>query len=228
MKFWFSAIKWFATLALLVILGEGCKIPPAAQKAPVAVRSSSLDSLIEILEGEPAWLFTANSCPAETMAVVETSSEFFEGMCSRDPISCLRTCENNGGNECYALAVLLDHKFQNEKPHKGAIKLHARACRLGLSSGCTNAAASLLFLNLDDREAQSCALATFRRTCARNDPWGCTMFAEMVAAGNGLEGDEKQARKGLEKSCQFGDEDPACSRAKELEKQFSNLPTKKR
>lgn len=170
--------------------------------------------VVENLKSQPAWLFPADECPADLMPDVEKEIEYFSEACANDPLKCLNKCEKNDANACYSLALLLQDYQGIEQQYSEPLFL--RACKLGIISGCTNRAAAKFRLEANNSESVKCAVNTFEKTCDKDDPWGCTMYGLVLAHGQGREQNFELAIKALDKSCKYGDDDPACQEAKRL------------
>lgn len=137
--------------------------------------------------------------------------------CMAGDASCIATCKGGGAVACYGAAL---HQ-QTQKHLELSDALFLRACKLGAASGCTNRAASLLSLSPNPTPTTlRCASATFERSCAAHDPWGCTMFATMLMRGMGGVQDLNRARTVLDDSCLNGESDPACESAAALRLQI--------
>lgn len=105
--------------------------------------------------------------------------------------------------------------------------LFLRACKLGIVSGCTNRAAAMINLKADDEKAVKCAVDTFEKTCEQDDPWGCTMFAYALVAGQGgRPKDLDKALQVLSKSCKYGIGDDACQAANKLAEEIKKIKNK--
>lgn len=124
--------------------------------------------------------------------------------------SCLDACTAGTAVACYWLAFELQRQ---KTPIDASNSLYHQACRLGMTSGCTNQAAGMLRAAKDDETTRSCAAATFDLACTRDDPWACTMSAMHLSRGIGVPQDLPRALKALYKSCTFGPKDPACTAA---------------
>ncbi|WOB06876.1 hypothetical protein [Piscinibacter gummiphilus] len=72
----------------------------------------------------------------------------------------------------------------------------------------------------DDVAIQTCAARTFEKTCALDDPWGCTMYAFHLSKGRGVPVNRDMALAVLKKSCKYGPEDEACSYGRGLREQL--------
>jgi TPR repeat protein len=101
--------------------------------------------------------------------------------------------------------------MQQVKPESPSVlSLFLRACRLGDSSACTNAAAGR-------KSMDECSVRTFERTCEQTgDAWGCAMLGLALAKGEGIARDVERARTVLRKACEKAQDDPACAAATRL------------
>ena len=162
----------------------------------------------------PTWLVD-DSCPADVMPATMVKGDYSQ--CMDGAASCIATCKAGGAVACYGAAL-----HQQAQQHlKLSDALFLRACKLGEASGCTNRAASLLSLSPNPMPTTlRCASATFERSCAAHDPWGCTMFATMLMRGMGVVQDLNRARTVLDYSCIHGETDPACEAAGALRLQI--------
>lgn len=207
------------SLALFwAILIVGCAVPPympSTNQLP-APTSSSVRDMISAIESQPKWLPDPKTCPVAVMSEREISSNYSPDKCKNNLGHCLESCRQNNGEDCYALAVQVDKAFIDREPHSIGVSLHLKACELGITSGCTNAAASRLVLPETSDDVGFCAFDTFERACDRDDPWGCTMYGQRIIEKKGRFREAANARMVLRKSCKFGDEDEACTTAKQL------------
>ncbi|MBO0766167.1 MAG: sel1 repeat family protein [Hyphomicrobiaceae bacterium] len=162
----------------------------------------------------PDWLPSLDKCPADVMPAGETKSGFYEGRCEGNLKECLSHCQNGDGSDCYASAVALQ-KVKNSPVSEA---LFLRACALGVASGCTNRAASMV----SGHDGEPCAIRTFAAACDRLDPWACTMFGFHLVRGIGIGKDHERARQVLSKSCQHGETDEACRAARALMKELGD------
>ena len=96
--------------------------------------------------------------------------------------------------------------------------LFLKACSLGSVSACTNRAAGIQKIEGD--KGLDCALRTYEKACELEDPWACTMLGFHLADGKGVEKDLQGALQVIQKSCLYGDQDPACRNALILKKQI--------
>ena len=75
----------------------------------------------------------------------------------------------------------------------------------------------MLALEENDESAFRCIADTFEKTCALEDPWGCTMYGFILMKGVGRRLDYEASFKYFDKACRYSEaRDPACTRAKEL------------
>lgn len=222
----------FITIAFSVFFA-GCSnsnVPPPKTSEKKFLTTEQIQlQIIQVKENikqKPKWLFPIGVCPAEVMPESEIEADFAEESCGQNPLECYERCKNENGNACYALAVLLQQNSGIEQDE--AEPLHLRACRLGIVSGCTNRAAAILNLEQDNADAVRCSVNTFKKTCEKNDPWGCYMLGHTLAYGKGVKVDLDKSISVLTKACRFGLEDEACRSAKLLEKQILDYKKSKR
>lgn len=197
-------------LAALASSSAGClkQTPATPQEIASAVVSHS------------DWVTDAHRCSIDFMDRAEISALPEGRFCSSSKLEkCLGRCVSGQGPSCYWLG----QNLQSAKADDTAVEaLFQRSCKLGVGSGCTNRAASILVDKNGDRTLESCALRTFERTCAFDDPWGCTMFALELTRSSESEQDRARALAALEKSCRYGSDDPACTAAKQLTEQLQS------
>lgn len=155
-----------------------------------------------------AWMTQARQCPSTVMPPSETTEDLRKNICQSMPLSaCLAQCRAGDGGACYWLANALE-QAQAEAGAQGA--LYQRACQQGIVSGCTNRAAGMLSEHPNDQPVLACAVETFAKACAVDDPWACTMYAFHLGRGIGVAQNKALAIQVLGKSCKYGDDDPAC------------------
>jgi TPR repeat protein len=209
-----------ATFLALNIFMSGCaQIKLPTQPPPPSIKVDQKQLILDKLRDDSEWLSPASNCPADIMPTIEREIVYFDEECEKNAEGCLRHCKNNDANACYALALFIQAK--EEKPQNLTESLFLRSCKLGIVSGCTNRAAGQFNLNVENAEEIECGARTFEKTCALNDPWGCTMYGFVLAHGKGVEQNFKKALEILPKGCSLGEEDPACANARDLEKQIS-------
>jgi len=182
---------------------------------PPETPSEMRESVSRQITQNQEWMSELQQCPADLMPASENS--IGEDGCRSPRLrSCMASCTSGEGDACYWLAYAL----QREKaPEQSIEALFQRACKLGVVSGCTNRAAGILSAE-DSESNQACAARTFQKTCSRDDPWGCTMYALHLSQGWGVPQNKRLALQVLEKSCKYGPEDEACTRGMELKDQL--------
>jgi hypothetical protein len=221
-------------LITLIVFVSGCSLPFSPPKSiekqllsPEQIQDQ-FNLVKSNIQKKPEWLFPIEICPLDIMPDYETDSNYSVETCDINPLACYENCKNGNGNACYGLAVALQNNLGIEQVEAEA--LHLKACKLGITSGCTNRAAAKFNLEANNSEAIKCSVSTFEKTCEKNDPWGCTMFGFALAHGKGIEQDLDKSLSVLSKSCKYGLEDEACQNAKDLESQiieFRNIRRKK-
>jgi hypothetical protein len=169
------------------------------------------------------WQRDAKRCPAELIPTKQDLSYLSLDHCRSPRLQqCLKSCEAGRAGSCYWLAYALQSKKVSDTASEA---LYQRACRLGIVSGCTNRAAGMLHLKEPIPRLEQCAASTFSKACDLDDPWACTMFAQQLIRGAGVEKNDELALRVLEKSCKYGSEDPACVEAMQLKAELlKNLP----
>lgn len=115
---------------------------------------------------------------------------------------------------CYLLAqVVQSENIDDDR----ARALFLRSCKLGIDSGCTNAAAGLgpdpIGQNVSASRIQ-CENRTYEIVCAKGDPWACTMLGNHLGRGIGFEIDYDRARTALESACDLDAASEACEYAR--------------
>jgi TPR repeat protein len=203
-------MRYFLLLAaLLSLLVSGLAL---AEGAPPAI--AQVDAEI----GKKAqWRKEADMCPAALLPR-RVSTDYLSGdSCQLNPGLCLLKCEAGNGGSCYWLAYAVQ---QGGGEAATAEALFQRACKLGVVSGCTNRAAAMSAGAPQDASVQHCAVETFKKTCAHNEPWGCTMYALHLTRGIGVKTNLDLALKVLGRSCRYGKEDPACANAMTLRQEI--------
>lgn len=91
--------------------------------------------------------------------------------CSATDGGCTAECLAGDGDACLNLAFA----FQAKSDAGNATSAFERACRLGLSAGCTNWAANVW--GRDRRATDACTYRVFEKACGVGDVWGCTMIS---------------------------------------------------
>jgi len=201
-----SALRAQPLLALLLL--SAC----AGSQAP----SDEPDIISREILKYQTWVTESEACPSELMPNLEIPLK--ENTCESSHLdACLSRCTSGDGSSCYWLAYALQ---QSKAPAPASDVLYQRACNLGIISGCTNRAADLVNQGIDGSRVQTCAAQTFSKGCSLNDPWACTMYALHLGRGMGVPKDKAAALKALEKSCRYGEKDPACVRGMQLKEQL--------
>lgn len=147
-------------------------------------------------------------CPAEIMPKTVLEDEVRESAaCDQGIEQCYAECAQDQGYACYYTARAL----QKNRLYYESEQMFQKSCRLGVASGCTNRAAGMLHLLRDRSAAQTqCITETFNKSCALNDPWGCSMYARQLIEQDDSQATRQKALKVLQKSCLNGQDDPAC------------------
>lgn len=180
---------------------------------------SSTSAVANEVTANRSWAGELEKCPAELFT--DTGSHAYDHKVRQQcttPSSqgaCLAACKSGKGEYCYWLGTALQGPAS---PDLAAEILFQRACKLGVASGCTNHAAAMLPQPPVKVAAQSCPARTFERTCAANDPWGCSMLGFILGQDKANARNRQRALEALKKSCRFGEEDPACRAANGIRK----------
>lgn len=159
-------------------------------------------------------------CPVDIMARRESRGHLQGNDCqtAAQLPGCFSRCSEGDGAACYWLAYAMQ---QAGTPPVGHEPLYQRACKLGIMSGCTNRAAGMLADAPENRGVQRCAAQTFAKVCTFDDPWACIMYARHLARGKGVAQNPELALKVLEKSCNYGPDDPACDAGMRLKAEIT-------
>lgn len=195
-------------------LGMKASLPPDELKA-------ATQNIVNTLKQKPTWLFEDMVCPIEIMPTNAGGPKYMADGCKHEPGQCLKRCQANDASGCYALALLMQEYVELNDPVPQA--LFYRSCKLGITSGCTNRAASISEVNPKDAAQQKCATDTFEKTCDRNDPWGCSMFGFALYQGIGRPKNNSEALKVLKKACAISADKSgsACKNANDLVEMIS-------
>jgi hypothetical protein len=181
--------------------------------------------VFQIIQEKPDWLFPIDTCPEQIIPPLEQEINYLSEGCKDDPLACLEKCKSADGNACYALALHLQELKGLEQNESEA--LFQRSCKLGIISGCTNRAAFKMNAEPENPEVLKCSADTFEKTCERNDPWGCTMYALTLSQGIGRQKSLDMALTVLDKSCKYGEEDPACQEGNKIKEQIKIAKSQK-
>ena len=192
----------FAALALAFAACANAEKPPPSAEA---------QAIAQTVLARADWAAAARRCPTPTMQASTTTQTLVANDCKSGRFgACLDACRSGTAGGCYWLAYELQ---QQSAAEDASTLLYHQACRLGLTSGCTNQAAGMLHAAMNDETTRACAAATFDLACTRDDPWACTMSAMHLSRGIGVAQDIPRALKALDRSCTFGPKDPACTTA---------------
>lgn len=175
------------------------------------------------VSNNPIFKNNLDKCPADTSPKkpfedTQNYTEAFE-ICSEDAKGCYQRCTENHAYACYVSAQIV----QESNQYVAAEQLFQRACELGVPSACTNRAAGALnFLDKISLDQKQCITRTFEKSCAWDDPWGCTMYAKQIIEADQSERSYKRALEVLKKSCKYGPKDEACSYGMDLKQDILN------
>jgi hypothetical protein len=216
-------------LLFLLLCCAGCsQITGLFKKTTLAPEQLKTETLrvLESLSQKPDWLFSVYACPSEIMPEKGLRPLYLSDGCSGDPIGCIAKCRSDDPSACYSLALLIQE--QTEGGDESSEALFLRSCKLGIVSGCTNRAANIFDVKKDDPAGEKCAVDTFEKACLQDDPWGCTMYGFALSEGIGRDRNISEGLIALSKACLLSSdaEQPACKRAKEVEKLISYKPEK--
>jgi len=196
-------IRIFKTLltVLFMVFAVSC----GAESKSITTKAELAEQLKDLEKICPATLLTRKKLDYEDLLTV----------CEERETYCIKRCSKDDAGACIALANIYG---ENTEDYTISRNLFKHSCKLGLPSGCTNAAAGML--HVDQSAEGTCILEAFRGACDLKDPWGCTMEAIMLSDKRYIdivERDFEAALEALKGSCTFGLSDPACSGAKEIE-----------
>ncbi len=163
----------------------------------------------------------AKVCPAKLMRPGATAVTIEPRHCTAGKLqACLVKCLDGHANSCYWLANVLQHSGEGDAGDAVAEPLFQRSCKLGVMSGCTNRTAGMLYASSAE-PVQQCAAESFAKICDNDDPWACTMYAQMLVKGEGVARNDTLALKVMDKSCKFGPEDDACKGSVRIRKMIA-------
>lgn len=157
-----------------------------------------------------SWLDPIESCPSDLIdrSSKEISPDYES--CEQGLSECVEQCRRGDEEKCFSAAATHELLENDARAHA----LYARACKLGVDSGCTNFAARLRYREQGD---ELCISNTFLKMCNRNEAWGCAMSSVVVWQGEGLEIDAAQATAYVNKTCEIDPDSDACDLAKEIQ-----------
>lgn len=218
MKFRFNKISVLLVYFVLLVPFAQAGV----QKSKTVSESEALDTLsnqeiVQKIKHNQQWQAQKNKCPAEispNKAVkFSRKEEKTDLLAARTLNPYYQRCVQDGkGYACYNLALGLQSlKFEHE-----AEVVFQEACRLGVASGCTNRAAGMLAERPRNKRVKRCGTASFAKACDWKDPWGCTMYAGQLVAGDGVSKDTTKALAVMKNSCLHGKSDPACQAAQRI------------
>jgi TPR repeat protein len=161
----------------------------------------------------------ADVCPVDKMPDEGRRPRIAAKDCAENPAKCLERCDANDGDSCYALAQLIQEHDTIE--NDVADVLYRHSCRLGVVSGCTNAASNLF--ESKHEPSVACGARTFEAACSKDDAWACTMNGLALGAGIGRAKNIVEANRSLDKACEVSVDKngQACTKAKELKAAFA-------
>jgi hypothetical protein len=211
-------------LMVLLISFAGCTLPNYKKLTAMEIQAE-LREVVNTIKAQPDWLEPSRICPIEVIPDTEKEVNYLDEGCENSPKLCFERCRKDDGNACYALALSIQKKLNTETPE--TVPLFLRSCKLGIISGCTNAAAGRLSLNAGDKSDAKCEADAFEKTCRMNDAWGCTMYGKLLAQGFGREQNLEEAVVYLQKACSIhGIEDDACKNAMMVKEQIEQAKQK--
>ena len=98
--------------------------------------------------------------------------------CMVTSVECRVECINGlNGDACFNFAISLQQEEIKNDTVGESVEFFKRACKLGLSQGCTNWAAAQLFRA---KLSPQCAYRIFDTTCAADDAFGCSMVGRLL------------------------------------------------
>lgn len=203
MRFFRLMLVLFA-LCLPRVVFAGDAVPDAAQ----------IDAAVE---QKADWVKEAQQCPAALLPKRVSTDYLMGDTCKLNLGLCFMKCESGNASACYWLGYDVQQAGGNADT---ANILFQRACKLGVVSGCTNRATVMSAGAPQDAAVQECAVRTYKKTCAHNEPWGCTLYALHLSRGIGVKADPDLALRMLARSCLYGKDDPACSNAMALKQEI--------
>lgn len=205
----------FSLLAISALLA-----PQLAQAMNPTPAIAQIDAAVA---KEKHWLRDAARCPVSLIPKRQTGEYLMGDSCTITPGICMMKCKAGKGGSCYWLAYAVQQG--GGKPQTSEA-LFQRACKLGVVSGCTNRAAGMVAHKPSDESVLRCAVRTYKKTCALDEPWGCTWYALHLARGIGVKADPAAALRVLNSKtpCKYGKNDQACRNAMALKAQLLRGP----
>lgn len=208
------AAALMAFLPLFASCGGKVLQVDAQRGTPTPVSRESLRKVFEAMDQITDMPAAKDACISTVVPEKPVPSSYSPGKCSDDPTKCLEECRAGDGGSCYALASLIEKTDETAVDYPD--RLYLKACELRFVRGCTNHASRSIVRQPEDKGIQKCTADIVEKTCALEDPWGCAMYATLLAQGSGRNKDPDSALATAEKACKAGDEAPACVQAKKL------------
>jgi hypothetical protein len=185
-------------------------------------RSEARATALVRLAKRERWLFDGVACPLDVAPKELFPPSSSDEVCRGGRLlDCVEECKAGVGSSCYVAALETERTGEADPI---AQALFIRACRLGVASGCTNAAAALRVARgkpggLAPKNA--CPERVFEAVCERSgDPWACTMLGNALAGGDHMRRDVRRARSVLSRACARDEQDPACIAARAILEQL--------
>ena len=208
------AVTWPVRVSVFLAFAYFLVCVQSSYAQNLGEKSSVVDEVLSLT----TWVSEADRCPAELAQSEEANDRTSSKDCRVGNLkSCLIRCKAGVPGACYWLGQTLQSEG---KARQAAEVLFQRSCKLGVASGCTNRAAGMALEKKNNEVTQACAAKTYQKTCALDDPWGCTMYAFHLSKGLGTTTNRELALQVLKKSCKYGPEDDACSQGLSLRKQL--------
>lgn len=194
--------------------------------SPLSLAVEKESELITKVLANQEWQLQKDRCPADISPqhVSRDNEANIDAGLPETTASHYQQCAKYGkASACYNLAAGLEKLNY----WLAAQTVYQQACRLGYASGCTNRAAGMLQQQIkqSQRNAQKmqCIARSFAKSCNWRDPWGCSMYSQLLVSGQGVKQDMKKALAVLKDSCRYGEADPACHTAHEIRAYINNL-----
>jgi hypothetical protein len=182
----------------------------ACERAP----PMTADDAANAVKQHGDWMADSRTCPADAMDRSEVTWQARDIGCDGPDFSpCHQQCADGSVSACMQLARALE---QRDFPPAVSNVLYQRGCRLGDASGCTNRAAYDYVVHPQDADVLACSSRTFTRSCALDDPWGCTMVARVYVESKGRVGRRAEALAAAQKTCRMSPQHKACAAAQSL------------
>src|SRR5688572_24025699 len=203
-------------LLILLLLVSGACAPPTAKRPMASSNSAELKEKLAVLDAmqrnKTEWI-EVDSCAVDNAPNESHESKLAPEDCAGEPSQCLANCDTGNGEACWALGILIQQTGEVASTVSEA--LFNKSCRLGIASGCTNAAATRMYR--EGGKASPCDERSFEYSCKQTDPWGCMMYGRVLAERD----DVSAARVALDRACEVSDDKngEACTNAKAMKSQ---------